>query len=305
MISVFGASGFLGAQVCNSLNLTDTSVDAVMRESSNPWRLEGPTVSNRVFIGRKNWDRYLVEKTPKVVIAAQWEGVSKTQRGNAAIQRENVESVMELACISKRIEVSLFVAFGSQAEVASSKYSIDETLADAQGNPYANAKSELGLKLSRLFADSKTRFIWVRPFSIYGPKDSNESLIPQMVQSAQSGDTFNLKNPGLAWSALHISDFGNAMKLLVSHDGVSGVVNIGNPNPITIHEYARIAQQSIGRFFPTWKGCNADSQPPRNGKIPQVNKLRDLGWSPMLSLPDGIEDTINWLCLGTQAKAQK
>lgn len=304
MISVFGASGFLGSQICNSLNSEGIQHSAVMREFSNPWRLKESMVNKRFFLNSRNWEKYLSEVKPSVVVAAQWQGVSKSLRENLSIQRRNFDSVIELATLSRKMNVNLFVAFGSQAEVPSSMLPIQENFADSRENAYATIKSELAMSLTKLFINSNTNFIWIRPFSIYGPKDSNESLIPKMYRFAQSNMFFDLNEPGLIWSALHVSDFGSAMKMILMSNSVSGVVNVGNPEPINILEFARIAEQSIKRFFPFWGGLRIDRESFKSGKIPQIDKLQKLGWLPRFSMLEGVNDTVNWLECNRQVKEE-
>ena len=256
----------------------------------------------RIHLGQHQWRDYLNEKKPAAVVAANWSGVSKAQRQDLKIQQENLESVMELASYSKSAGVKKFIAFGSQGEFPNSRNPIDENLTEPQGDSYSQMKSKLGLKLRDYFENSNTQLIWVRPFSIYGPKDSNESLIPQMFQAAQSQSRFKISNPGLIWSALHISDFGSAINRIVQVENFGGVINIGNPNPISIYDYAKTAEVELQKIFPTWEGCNLKRQPEREGKIPKVEKLRNLGWFPEFNLKAGIENTINWLNANTSRK---
>ena len=249
----------------------------------------------RVYLDQLRWRDYLSEKKPTTVISANWAGVNKNQRHDQKVQRENLDLVMELASYSKSAGVKKFIAFGSQSEVPNSNHPIGEDLTVPQGDSYGQIKSKLGLMLHDYFKESRTRLIWLRPFSIYGPKDSNESLIPQMFQAALSGTRFKLSNPGLTWSALHISDFGGAIKKIVEADHLQGVINIGSPDPTSVYEYAKAAEEALGQIFPSWDGCDLSAQPNQAGKIPKVEKLHSLGWSQQFNLKTGVEDTVNWL----------
>ncbi len=302
MISVFGASGFLGSEICNSLSSEGRKIDAVLRKTSDTWRLEGSATLKRIHLEQQQWRDYLNEKKPTAVVAANWSGVSKKQRHDLKIQYANLESVMELASYSKSAGIKKFIAFGSQGEVLNSSSLIDENFTEPQGDSYGQMKSKLGLMLRDYFENSHTQLIWLRPFSIYGPKDSNESLIPQIFQAAQSNSRFKISNPGLMWSPLHVSDFGSAIKKIIYAENLEGVINIGNPNPISIYEYAKAVEEELQKNFPSWEGCNLRKQPEREGKIPKVEKLRKLGWSPEFSLKAGVEDTINWLNAITSQK---
>jgi nucleoside-diphosphate-sugar epimerase len=305
VITVFGASGFLGSEICNSIFTSSVGINAVMRESSNPWRLANSDLIEKTYLDPRDWSQLLIKKQPKVVIAANWDGVKKDQRQNKVIQSRSFESVLELAQISKRIDSDLFIAFGSQAEVPDSDEPIEEKLFEPQGNEYGQAKTELAKALQEIFIDSKTRLIWVRPFSIYGPRDSSESLIPQMFHAAKLNLPFEVRETGLAWSALHISDFGNAMRRIISSEGLSGVVNIGNPNATSIYEFAKVASDSIGKIFPNWDGLNLSLKPHKIGKIPKMDKVQDLEWAPKFSLVSGVDDTVNWLSANPLTEVSK
>jgi nucleoside-diphosphate-sugar epimerase len=295
VISVFGASGFLGSEICNALALEDTKVDALLRETSNPWRLESSAMLEPIHLAQHQWKDYLDVKKPNAVVAANWSGVSKNQRQDLKIQNENVDSIMELAKYSKAAGVKKFIAFGSQGEVSNSSKLINENLTEPQGDSYGQTKSKLGLMLRDYFENSQTQLIWLRPFSVYGPKDSVESLIPQMFQAARFQTGFEISNPGLMWSALHVSDFGRAAKKIIKAENLDGVINIGNPNPISIYEYAKAIEVELQKIFPSWEGCNLKVQPAREGKIPNIEKLQNLGWFSEINLKTGVEDTINWL----------
>lgn len=305
MISVFGASGFLGSEICNSLSASDIKVDAVLREASNPWRLESAPMLERIHLTQHHWSDYLNEKKPTTVVAANWSGVSKSQRQNLKCQYENIASIMELARFSRATGVKKFIAFGSQGEVPNSPRPISEDFTKPQGDSYGKVKSKLALMLRDYFSNSHTKLIWVRPFSIYGPKDSNESLIPQMFQAARFNSQFKINNPGLIWSALHISDFGIAVRAIIKSEELSGVINVGNPNPISIYEYAKAVEEELHKIFSSWKGCRMEVQSECEGKIPEVNKLRNLGWFPETNLKAGIEDTVNWINANISPKPMK
>ena len=266
-----------------------------MRRNSKSWRLEESKNLQNIHIDSSEWSNYITDIKPKIVISANWDGVSQAYRQDKHLQIENMEMVLQLAEKSKAIGADKFIAFGSQAEVAPSQISIEEDFSESQSDAYGTVKSQLSLLLRELFSDSKTQFIWVRPFSIYGPRDSSETLIQSMFHAAKLGKPFELRDSELAWSALHISDFGSAMSTIVNRNQVSGVINIGNPNAIKISEFAKLIQDSIQPFFPTWKGCWSEQSNLQAGKIPKVDKLNNMKWTQTFSLRSGVEDTVNWL----------
>ena len=137
------------------------------------------------------------------------------------------------------------MAFSSQGEVPNSQELIGEKVSESQGNEYEQPKSGLAMNLQEIFLDTKTRLVRVKLFSIYRPNDSSENLIPQMFHPVESSVPCELKDAGLVWSSLHISDFGFAMRLIVHDKRLIGVKNFGNPDRAFINKFAKSSMLSL------------------------------------------------------------
>jgi nucleoside-diphosphate-sugar epimerase len=292
---VFGASGFLGSQTTISLSNSCFSVNAIMRNSSNSWRLQGRSEINIVKLKESEFTSYLESVNPSVVIAANWQGVRDSLRADKKIQESSAQCILKLATAAKKSGVKTFVAFGSQAEVRRSNKKVTETYGNSPVGVYGGAKGLLAQELKELFRNSKTRFCWVRPFSIYGPMDSATALVPQMFLAASRGITFEVANPNLSWSYLHISDFGTAMLKILGNEELEGVINVGSTDSISILRIAQLAEREIKTLFPNWSGITLKEKSAFKGRIPITAKLDESGWSAQVPIEKGIAETVQWL----------
>ena len=75
------------------------------------------------------------------------------------------------------------------------------------------------------------------------------------------------------------------------YDGDSHL-NVGTGGDLTIKELAELVANSSGfKGAIQWDSSKPDGTP---RKLLDVSRLRSLGWSPKISLGDGIAETIRW-----------
>jgi nucleoside-diphosphate-sugar epimerase len=292
---VFGASGFLGSQTTISLTNFNHNVKAIMRNSSNPWRLQGRSDICVVNLDQSEYLSYLESISPSVVVAANWEGVRNPLRSDKKTQENSARSILKLAAAAKKIGVKTFITFGSQAEVNASSKKISETYALSPVGIYGETKARLAQDLKEMFRGSGTRFCWVRPFSIYGPRDSAAALVPQMFLAASRGLKYEVTHPNLDWSYLHVSDFGTAMLTILENYELEDVINVGSSESIPIVNVAKLAEREIVKLFPNWSGITLNEQKEIKGRIPSTRKLHESSWLAQVPIEKGIAETVQWL----------
>jgi nucleoside-diphosphate-sugar epimerase len=293
MITILGVSGFLGSHIYNSLKLQGIHTHGIARRNSDLWRISNFT-ENVFRLSEAEIESYLMEYRPSTIIDANWEGLRGVARNDCDLQEKNVNRVYRIAelCIEHKVET--FITFGSQNEYMPQQTTIPETLVGLGSDEYGKAKALLGKKLEALFLTSDTRFCWARPFSIYGPMDSMETLVANLVKSAFENISYRINSPGTPWSYLYIDDFVNALEIIIGNSEINGVVNIGNPSATYVKEIVSEASWILSRRFPTWPGLEFLDETALTGRIPQVEKLSASNWTPSTPLQIGLEKTVDW-----------
>jgi dTDP-glucose 4,6-dehydratase len=135
----------------------------------------------------------------------------------------------------------------------------------------------------------------VRIFNTFGPRMRLDDgrVVPNFIQQALRGEPLTVYGEGnQTRSFCFVSDLVEGIyRLLLSEE--HDPVNIGNPNEITIREFAetinRIADNSGGIVVKTDLRLGDDPQRRR----PDITRAKEiLKWEPKISLEEGIRKTI-------------
>jgi dTDP-glucose 4,6-dehydratase len=133
----------------------------------------------------------------------------------------------------------------------------------------------------------------VRIFNTYGPrmKLDDGRVVPAFLDQALRGEPITVFGDGSQTrSFCYVSDLIEGIyRLMLS--GEPYPVNIGNPNEMTILDFARHIQRLTGsRSGVVFQPLPQDD--PRQRR-PDISKARELlGWEPMVRLDEGLQETI-------------
>lgn len=137
----------------------------------------------------------------------------------------------------------------------------------------------------------------VRIFNTYGPRMriKDGRVVPNFLTQALRGKSLTVYNDGQQTRSFqYVSDLVEGTYALLFSDEVLPV-NIGNPDEMTILEFAKAVKQV------THSDSDIDFIQPQDQRIkddpqvrrPDISKARSLlGWEPVVKLPDGLEKTI-------------
>ncbi|HEX4841961.1 MAG TPA: UDP-glucuronic acid decarboxylase family protein [bacterium] len=136
-----------------------------------------------------------------------------------------------------------------------------------------------------------------RIFNTYGPRMRLDDgrVIPTFVVKALLGEPLPVQGDGRQTrSFCYVDDLMEGIYRLATLDGLAGeVVNLGNPDEYTVGDLAEIVRRLTGRDVPIAHMPLPTDDPKR--RCPEISKARArLEWSPLVSLPDGLVQTIDW-----------
>jgi nucleoside-diphosphate-sugar epimerase len=292
-IVVTGGSGFLGSWICRILENT-SEVHSFVRKSSSLYNLRGLTNTQVYRVSDQELQKTLQDLSPDVVIDCAWSGVGNEFRNNSS-QGDNIERGLLLASAAKRAGVKLFLGVGSQAELGPVANQILEIQMDAPTTLYGQAKVDMRTRYEDVFKNSNTAFVWMRIFSTYGPLDTGNWLIPNLVDGISKGNVNDLTLGEQQWSYLHAVDLANAFKCVIDAQLTRGIVNVGNPETLSIRDVATFIAQTMGHI----ELLNFGAIPYRTDQVmilkPECETLKSLGWAPQINIFDGLSQTIGWL----------
>lgn len=168
--------------------------------------------------------------------------------------------------------------------------------------PYAVAKIA-GIKLCQAYRRQYgCNFISAMPTNLYGPNDNfdleSSHVLPALIRKFHDAKVEDRKEVTI-WGTgnarrefLHVDDLADACLFIMRKYDDLEHINIGSGEDLTIRELAELIAHEV---HPTARLVFDSSRPdgtPR--KLLDVSRLQRLGWSPSISLRDGIESVYRW-----------
>ena len=292
-IVISGANGFLGSWIAAVLS-TDHEVTALVRESSDLRNLSHLPSVQIVRLNPPSWERFISEIRPNVLIVNHWEGVGNKDRDSPK-QFNNLELIHKFVSAAVKAGTETLIGVGSQAELGPISSHISESAPDNPLTNYAKAKVKARSLIQKSISDADFRFVWMRIFSTYGPLDEGSWLIPNIVDSLLLNEVARLTKGEQEWSYLHAYDLANAFSTVLKNPEISGIVNVGNPQTITIREVAL----KIGHILCKPELLDFGALDYRSDQVmslrPRCESLTRFGWYPQISFDCGLKQTIDWL----------
>ena len=292
-VLITGASGFLGSWISRVLAEED-DVFALVRETSDVVKISDLKNVKIIRLEPGLWAEYIETSCPDVLILNHWSGVSNEFRNNPE-QFENVSSICNLAEAAVASGVKTIVGVGSQAELGPMAREISETEVDRPTTVYGQAKVNTRLAIEDLVKVSDSRFVWMRIFSTYGPLDDGNWLIPNIVDALLNNKKMELTLGEQKWSYLHAYDLASAFQKIIKTPNVHGIVNVGNPQTITVNEVASIIGEMLQKNELLMFGAIAYRPDQVMRLQPLCETLTNAGWRPQIDFVEGIKQTVDWL----------
>jgi GDP-L-fucose synthase len=143
------------------------------------------------------------------------------------------------------------------------------------------------------------RYISVMPTNLYGPNDNydlqNGHVLAALIRKAHEAKLNGLQSIS-DWGSgspkrefLHVDDLASAVFALLDSHNAEGMFNIGCGRDIAIADLARLVCDVVGFQGSLEFDSSKPDGTPR--KLLDVSRLSALGWTPTISLREGIAAT--------------
>jgi len=133
-----------------------------------------------------------------------------------------------------------------------------------------------------------------RLHNAYGPKMGFEHVIPEFIRKAVNEEKFLVNGGGTeSRSFCYISDIVKEIELITSgSNGKNEIFNIGNSVETTINQLISELEKIHGKkISPVYTKFD---NPGTKRRVPDLSKIKKLGYLPKISLHDGLEKTYQW-----------
>ena len=296
-ILVLGGRGLVGSAIIRQLK-SEGFTDILSPTSKELNLLEQADVRN-----------YFKEHLPEIVVlaAAKVGGIlaNNTYRADFIFENLGIQQNVFEACFKNKVEKLLFL--GSSCiypkecpQPMKEEYLLTDYL-EPTNEPYAIAKIA-GLKMAESFnRQYGTKYYSVMPTNLYGINDNYDlekshvipGLIARMDLAIKSGEKeFKIWGTGKPRREfLYVDDMARACLHVLNIEGeVPDLINIGTGEDISIGEVAGMIAEKMG-----FKGKLVFDTTKPDGtmkKLLDVSRVKSLGWTPEVSLSDGLDKSI-------------
>jgi nucleoside-diphosphate-sugar epimerase len=291
-----GASGFIGAQVARILLRGGHEVHALLRPSSDRWRIAEILGEVRVIEGdlaMPELPAALGAIRPDAALHLAW----YAEPGRYLDSAENLahlEWSLRLLRALARAGCRRLVGVGTCAEYAPAREPLGEESPTAPTRLYGAAKLALAGVLAHAGPVLEMSTAWARLFYLYGPFEDPRRLVASVVRSLLDGQTARVGAGDLVRDYLHVEDTAEALVALLLGP-VRGVVNVGSGEPVTIAELVK----RLGGLVPTSAGVEVGASGSAAGEPPyvcaDVGRLRrEVSFRPRFDLDSGLRQVVAW-----------
>ena len=291
---VHGGSSFLGKSFIKFIQ-SRKNIFLIARKSSNLSPIEN--LSN-LYIYR--YDDILntqivlnkFDFSSSIFFEFSWHGVFGSDRNDINQFKINIPLIISSIEFANYLNCKHWVGVGSQAEYGNYDKSIFE---DDICNPqtlYGKSKLYSSKLACELCAHYNMNFSWFRLFSVYGPDDNQNWLIPYLINKMISNETVDTTLGEQVWDYLYIDDVSKAFSKININESL-GIVNLSSATEIKIKDLIN----KIKKLINSKSIINFGAIKYRKDQVMYMNgnntKLKDkLNWSPEISLEFGLMQTI-------------
>ena len=281
-IFVTGGSGFIGSYLLPLLVSAGhevLSLGRVQRMPGAPRALRGDLYEPDSY--RAEIKRF----RPDCAIHLAWSGLPDYSLGNC---RRNLLAGIDLFEALGRAGCNRIFAAGTCWEYGNLTGALKESEQSVDTGMFAAFKIALHAIGQSCCQADVGRFIWGRPFFVYGPGQRASSLIPSCYHSLSDGSAPAINNPMAVNDFVHVADVADAIRVLVESDEAAGTYNIGTGRPTAVWEVVNAVAANLS-LNPVYH-----DMPPAavTGFWADTGRMEALGWRPAMTLEAGIAQTI-------------
>ncbi len=296
-VFIAGSSGLVGSALVRKFN--KISKYEVLTSKSTDLDLRNPDAVLDFF----------AEQKPTVVIdaAAKVGGIHANATYPVEFLIENTQIQNNLLSAAHMFSCEKFVFLSSSCvypkdcpQPIKESYLLTGPL-EITNQAYAIAKIA-GMKLVESYRNQyQKQWISAMPTNLFGPKDNfskdSSHVLPAMIRKFHDAKSTNevvqLWGDGTAKREfLHVDDLAEAIDFLIENYNSDEAINIGAGKDISVLELANLVSEIVGyEGLIKWDTSRPNGTP---RKLLDTSKINSLGWSPKISLIEGVTRTYEW-----------
>lgn len=274
---ITGGSGFIGSALKIKLIARNYKVTVLPR---------------KLLFQPKNLKKFVTDLNPDFIFHLAAFGNRHYQTNEKKIIKVNLQGTINLLTASSDVNYSAFINTGSSSEYGIKNKPMKET-DSLDSDTFYGATKAAATMICRAFAKRYNKpIITVRPFSVYGPGESEDKFIPHAIKLAKQNQILKLA-PGIHdW--IFIADYINGvLKVIEYADKLKGkVVNIGTGVQLTNKKVVDIIEKVLGKTIKVEYIKTIREYDTTICWVADNSILKSLGWKYKYDLLNGVKKIV-------------
>ena len=301
-IFVFGAGGFIGINLFNTIFQFRDDVYAITQDPRNNWRFIINDIPERNIISCDINDIIILNDTldeyqPRTIFNLAAYGAYSKQKEYKKIYNTNFNSSVNIIELMKDRGFDAYIHAGSSSEYGINSAAPEEDNTLIPNSHYAVSKVAAYYAVKYYGQIEKLNVAHLRLYSAYGPWEEPDRLVPVLIAAARKKTYPPLVGSDISRDFIYVDDVCNAFIIAaVNIEKIRGeALNIGTGVKTTMMDLANLIMLHYGI-----------TEPPQFGSMPNRNwDVRDwfsnshkaemlINWKCNVNLVDGLAKVASW-----------
>ncbi len=301
-VLITGGAGFIGANFVYKFLEMGYKVFVAERKEADLWRIK--KVKNKIglyspdFLNYKATEKFILKIKPDIVIHfATYGAYQKFQQDIDMTIDTNLKGTINLVNACYRAKVKCFINTSSSSEYGIKDAPMKEGDMLEADNLYGITKSAATLYCQMMARKFGFLVVTTRLFSVYGPFEEKERLIPDIITACLKNTALKLSKPDSVRDFIFIEDLISAYMLIIKNiKKIRGeVFNIGTGKQSTVQDVAVMVKRITGsNIMPEYNKVRLAQTEPKSWVADIFKIKKRLYWKPDHSLKEGLKKNIEW-----------
>jgi|LakMenEpi03Aug12_release.lakeMendotaPanAssembly.Ray.scaffolds.fasta_scaffold33687_5 nucleoside-diphosphate-sugar epimerase/glycosyltransferase involved in cell wall biosynthesis len=300
-IFIFGASGFIGANLFTEIFKCRKDCFAITHDPKSAWRLKLMDVPNDNILFcditfKKSVNVLFSKLNPKTVFNLSAYGAYSRQNDTSLIYETNFSGTLNI--LEHCNEVTAYIHAGSSSEYGLNSASPLESDELQPNSHYAVSKVSTSYLIKFYGTIKKIPCLNLRLYSVYGPWEEPDRLVPRLIEFGQLNSYPPLVDPSIGRDFIYIDDcvYAFVKAAIEMKPGIYGEsLNICSGEETKIGELVKEVTELLQiNSSMIWGSMNNRSWDTTNwfGNYSKAQHL--ISWKPSITLREGLLKTIHW-----------
>ena len=292
-VFVTGATGFLGSHLVDCLTKQGATVSVLVRDHTDRVFRE----ETRLCVVRGDLSHpFLISDSSTVFhlaaishVGRALENPRQTFETNTSGTLTVLEAIRRSSSVEKLVFVSSAHVYGTPMYIP-----IDEDHPVRAREPYAASKLAAEAFVSAYSSAYGIPIAIARLFNTYGPRQHPDFVIPSIIKSALTQDALMLGNLTPTRDFTYVDDIVEAFLRLA--DTGEGIYNVASGVEISIEALVARVAEILGKplTIASQRNQRRSAAVEIERMCADISRIKALGWTPRVSLIDGLTKTITW-----------